>query len=93
MSAMEWSSTKKKIPTTAVSIVTILPLLFSTLMLVSVPIQPAEGRNLTSLKDINEDGRVDILISSGRVLLNVGENRFRSNEVVFTGSGYELKEY
>ncbi len=79
--------------TGTVGVVTVLPLVFSAIMLVSVPIVAGEGNTYTMLKDVNRDGRIDIVTPSGDVFYNVGYNRYRSNEIIFTGTGYQLKEY
>jgi hypothetical protein len=62
-------------------------------MLVSVPVVADEGRQLSMFRDVNQDGRIDIVFPSGEVYYNVGENRYRSNRIVFTGTGYELMEF
>ncbi len=82
-----------KIVTCAIGIVTVLPLIFSAVTVVAFPIDAGESKNLNTLQDVNDDGRVDIVTPSGRIYYNVGENRYRSNEVVFNGTGYKLKEY
>lgn len=76
-----------------VGVVTVLPLVFSAVMVVSVPIVAGEGKSFLTLKDVNNDGRMDIVTPSGEVYFNVGGNRYRSNEIVFTGAGFALKEY
>jgi len=82
-----------KFLTGVVGVVTVLPLVFSAVMLVSVPIVAGEGKTYTMLKDVNHDGRMDIVTPSGDIFYNVGDNRYRSNEIIFTGTGYQLKEY
>ncbi|MCK4444032.1 MAG: hypothetical protein KAW09_05780, partial [Thermoplasmata archaeon] len=74
-----------KIVTCAIGIVTVLPLIFSAVTVVAFPIDAGESKNLNTLQDVNDDGRVDIVTPSGRIYYNVGENRYRSNEVVFNG--------
>ncbi len=83
----------KKILVSAVSVVAVIPLVFSVVMLVAVPIESVEGKNLTVMKDTNNDGMMDFVLPSGKVYVSVGENRYRSNEIVFTGAGYEPKEF
>lgn len=83
----------KKILVSAVSVVAVVPLIFSVVMLVAAPIESSDGKNLTILKDINNDGRLDFVLPSGKVFVNVGENRYQSNEIVFTGSGFDMMEY
>jgi hypothetical protein len=67
--------------------------MFSAVMLVSAPIVAGEGKSLSMFRDVNQDGNLDIVTPSGMVYYNVGENRYRSHEIIFTGSGYTLKEY
>lgn len=83
----------KRILVSVVSVVAVIPLIFSAVMLVAAPIGASESKNLTTLKDTNSDGRVDFVLPSGKVFLNVGENRYRSNEIVFTGGGYKPQEF
>jgi hypothetical protein len=76
-----------------IGVVAVLPLVFSAVLLVAVPIVSAEGRSLSTLKDVNDDGMMDIVMPSGNVLISVGDNEFQSNEVVYTGKGFEMKKY
>ncbi len=82
-----------KVLTCAIGIVAVLPLVFSAVTVVAFPIDIGESKSLNTLRDVNDDGRVDIVTSSGRIYFNVGENRYRSNEIVFDGTGYKLREY
>ncbi len=82
-----------KIMTCAIGFVTVLPLVLSAVTVVAFPIDVEESKNLSVLRDVNDDGRLDIVTPSGRIYYNVGENRFRSNEIIFDGTGYRLKEY
>jgi hypothetical protein len=76
-----------------IGVVTVLPLVFSAVMLVSAPVVAGEGKSLSMFRDVNGDGRIDIVTPSGEVYYQVGDNRYRSNQIVFTGTGYALKEY
>lgn len=82
-----------KILTCAVGVVTVLPLVLSAAVLVSFPVVAGESKNLTMFRDVNADGKIDIVTPMGEVFYNVGNNRYRSNEIIFTGDGYRLKEY
>jgi hypothetical protein len=79
--------------TCVIGIVTALPLIFSAAMLVSTPVVADDAEHLSMFQDVNQDGRIDIVFPSGAVYYNVGENRYRTNEIVFTGTGYVLMEY
>lgn len=82
-----------KILTCAVGIVTVLPLILCAAVLVSFPVVASEGKDLTMLRDVNADGKIDIVTPTGQVFYNVGNNRYRSNEIIFTGDGYRLREF
>lgn len=84
---------RSRLLTCAIGVVTVFPLLFSAAMLVAAPVVADEGRNLSMFQDVNQDGNIDIVFPSGKIYFNVGENRYRSNEIEFTGTGYWLKEY
>ncbi len=84
---------RSRLLTCAIGVVTVLPLLFSASMLVAVPVVADEGRDFSMFQDNNNDGRIDIVLPSGKTYYNVGENRYRTNEIEFTGTGYFLKEY
>ena len=84
---------RSRLLTCAIGVVTVLPLLFSAAMLVAAPVVADEGRNLSMFQDVNQDGNIDIVFPSGKIYYNVGENRYRTNEIEFTGTGYKLKEY
>ncbi len=84
---------RSRLLTCVIGIVTALPLVFSAAMLVAVPVVADEGRNLSMFQDVNQDGNIDIVFPSGKTYYNVGENRYRTNEIEFTGTGYRLKEY
>jgi hypothetical protein len=62
-------------------------------MLVSVPVVADDGKNLSMFRDVNQDGKIDIVFPSGEIFYNVGENRYRTNQIMFTGTGYKLIEY
>jgi hypothetical protein len=84
---------RSKILTCVIGVVTVLPLVFSAVMLVSTPVVAGEGESFTMFRDVNQDGRLDIVTPTGIVYYNVGDNRYRSNEIEFKGTGYWLKEY
>ena len=84
---------RSKILTCAVGIVTVLPLILSAAVLVSFPVVAGEEKDLTMLRDVNADGKIDVVTPSGQVFYNVGDNRFRSNQIMFTGDGYRLREF
>ena len=84
---------RSRLLTCAIGVVTVLPLLFSASTLVAAPVVADEGRDFSMFQDVNHDGNIDIVFPSGKIYYNVGENRYRTNEIVFTGTGYKLMEY
>jgi hypothetical protein len=62
-------------------------------MLIAAPVVAEDGRDFSMFQDVNDDGKIDIVLPSGKTYYNVGENRYRSNEIEFTGTGYRLKEF
>jgi hypothetical protein len=53
----------------------------------------AEGHPIKMLTDIDHDGNLDILSKDGEILLNDGNDRFLSNEIIFEDGAPTQRSY